>query len=67
LEQQVEAEELSNSILIEVSKVSVKKWEEKLNKRYFFKLKNSPYVNFFHFFFVQILDMDGTRLKTAKI
>ena len=37
LEQQVEAEELSNSILIEVSKVSVKKWEEKLNKRYNFK------------------------------
>ena len=36
LEQQVEAEELSNSILIEVSKVSVKKWEEKLNKRYSF-------------------------------
>ena len=33
----------------------------------FFKLKNSPYVNFFQFFFVQILDMDGTRLKTAKI
>ena len=34
LEQQVEAEELSNSILIEISRSSVSKWQEKLNTRY---------------------------------
>ena len=34
LEQQIEAEELSNSILIEISKAAVKKWQEKLNNRF---------------------------------
>ena len=45
LEQQVEAEELSNSILIEISKASVTKWQEKLNNR--FDLNFSKDVLFF--------------------
>ena len=45
LEQQVEAEELSNSILIEISKASVTKWQEKLNNR--FDLNFSKDILFF--------------------
>jgi len=47
LEQQVEAEELSNSILIEISKTSVTKWHEKLNNRYgWFKSENCKNIIF---------------------
>ena len=34
MEQQIEAEELSNSILIEISKTSLPRWQEKLEARY---------------------------------
>jgi len=47
LEQQVEAEELSNSILIEISKSSVTAWHEKLHNRYgWFKSENCKNIIF---------------------
>jgi len=47
LEQQTEAIELANSILIEVSKTSVTNWHEKLKKRYgWFKTDNCKNIIF---------------------
>eukprot|EP00092_Neocalanus_flemingeri_P075995 GFUD01094224.1.p1 GENE.GFUD01094224.1~~GFUD01094224.1.p1 ORF type:complete len:743 (-),score=222.03 GFUD01094224.1:579-2807(-) len=47
LEQQVEAVELAQSILIEVSKTSVQKWHEKLKTRYgWFKTDNCKSIIF---------------------
>ena len=47
MEQQVEAEELSNSILIEISKSSVSRWHEKLQNRYgWFKSENCKNIIF---------------------
>ena len=47
LEQQTEAIELANSILIEISKTSVVKWHEKLKTRYgWFKTDNCKNIIF---------------------
>ena len=47
LEQQVEAEELSNSVLLEISKSSVGRWQEKLKSKYgWFKTENCKNIIF---------------------
>ena len=47
LEQQSEAVELNNSILIEISKTAVVKWHEKLKTRYgWFKTNNCKNIIF---------------------
>ena len=47
LEQQSEAVELNNSILIEISKTAVVKWQEKLKTRYgWFKTNNCKNIIF---------------------
>lgn len=47
LEQQSEAVELNNSILIEISKTAVVKWQEKLKTRYgWFKTNNCKSIIF---------------------
>ena len=47
LEQQIEAVELSNSILIEISKTAVPRWQEKLKTRYgWFKSNNCKNIIF---------------------
>ena len=47
LGQQAELEELSNSILIEISKTAVTNWQEKLKTRYgWFKSDNCKHIIF---------------------
>ena len=47
LEQKVEEVELNNSILIEISKTAVSKWQEKLKTRYgWFKSDNCKHLIF---------------------
>ena len=58
LEQQSEAVELNNSILIEISKTAVVKWQEKLKTRYgWFKTNNCKNIIFdvSIFVFIRIL------------
>ena len=57
LEQQVEAEELSNSVLLEISKSSVVSWREKLKTKYgWFKTDNCKNI---------IFEVRDTRLLTT--
>ena len=60
LEQQVEAEELSNSVLLEISKSSVVSWREKLKTKYgWFKTDNCKNI-IFEVRETRLLTTDGT-------
>ena len=60
LEQQVEAEELSNSVLLEISKSSVVSWREKLKTKYgWFKTDNCKNI-IFEVRDTQLLTTDGS-------
>ena len=67
LEQQSEAVELNNSILIEISKTAVAKWQEKLKTRYgWFKTNNCKNIIFdvSIFCFHSNINVDLTRVLT---